>query len=98
MRRRDDFLDSRITQTAVDLFKLACNMLNDGVDCESREFSDVAFALNRELKFRPWHRLLLELETYDIDPAELETEEWRVQRELHRQLVAGCSPGCREQP
>jgi hypothetical protein len=44
-KRRDDFYDARITQRALDLYKLGCAMLRDGVSPSSREWCEVAFAL-----------------------------------------------------
>jgi hypothetical protein len=88
MRRRGDFLDARISQTAIDLFVLGRNMLHDGVDPASREWCEVAFALNRELKLPPWAEIVLDLEAYDIAPAKLESSNWKLPRQLHRQLAA----------
>jgi hypothetical protein len=88
MRRRDDFLDSRISQRAIDLFALGCTMLRDGVDPRSDEWADVAFALNRALKLPPWSELVLDLEAYAIDPVKLESTDWQLPRQLHRQLAA----------
>jgi hypothetical protein len=88
MKRRDDFLHSRINQTAIDLYRLGCKMLREGVPPSSEEWIDVAFGLNRALQFRPWDEILLDLEAYAIDPAKLESEKWRVQVELRRQLAA----------
>lgn len=87
-RRRENFLDSRISQTALDLVQFGCNMLHDGVDPSSSEWCDVAFGLNRSLKLPPWSELVLDLEAYDIAPAKLESADWRLPRELHRQLAA----------
>ena len=91
-QRRRDFLDSRVTQRAIDLFALGCAMLNDGVDSDSRDFWDVVFSLNKELGFKPWEcNYVLELEAYDVPPEKLETEPWRIPRQLHRQLVQACA-------
>jgi hypothetical protein len=87
-KRRDDFYDARITRRALDLYKLGCAMLRDGVSPSSREWCEVAFALNRELKLKPWDETVLDLEAYDIDPAKLESGSWRLPRALHRQLAA----------
>jgi hypothetical protein len=83
--RRDDHLDSRITQTARDLYKLGRKMLRDGVDPKSREWGDVGFALNKALGLGPWCELVLDLEGFSFDPKELEQERWRVPLALHRQ-------------
>jgi hypothetical protein len=85
MKRRADFLDSRINQTAIDLYKLGCKMLREGVPPSSEEWIDVAFGLNRALKFPPWAEILLDLEAYDVNT---ERGDWRVQIELRRQLAA----------
>ena len=86
-KRRDDFLDSRIGQTALDLYRLGLQMLRDGVDPRSDQWADVAFGLNRALKLPPWSELVLDLEAYAIDPAKLESNNWRLPRQLHRQLA-----------
>jgi hypothetical protein len=88
MKRRGDVLDSRINQTAIDLYKLGRKMLREGVSPSSEAFIDVAFGLNRALKLRPWDEILLDAVAYEIEPAKLETEKWRVQLELLRQLEA----------
>ena len=87
-RRRNEYLDARITQTAIDLFVLGRNMLSDGVDPSSREWCEVAFSLNRALKLPPWAEVVLDLEAYDIAPAKLESSNWKLPRQLHRQLAA----------
>ena len=87
-RRRDDYLDCRINQTAIDLYKLGCQMLRDGVDPRSDAWTDVAFSLNRALKLPPWSELVLDLAGYSIPPEKLESANWRLPRQLHRQLAA----------
>jgi hypothetical protein len=87
MKRRDDFLDSRINETAIALYKRGCQLLREGVSPSSRAVIDCAYDLNYALQFRPWHEVLLDLEAYDIPPEELATEKWRVQVELRRQLA-----------
>jgi hypothetical protein len=72
MRRRGDFLDARISQTAIDLFVLGRNMLHDGVDPASREWCEVAFALNRELKLPPWAEIV-----WILKPTTLPLPSWR---------------------
>ena len=88
MRRRGNSLDARISQRALDLYRLGCDMLRDGVDPSSGEWTDVAFTLNRELKLPPWSEIVLDLEAYAIDPTKLESTNWRLPRQLHRQLAA----------
>jgi hypothetical protein len=78
------FLDARIGQTALDLYRMGCSMLNRGVDPSSPEWIDLAYGLNRALKLPPWSELVLDLEAYDIDPAKLESANWRLPRQLHR--------------
>jgi hypothetical protein len=73
MRRRGDFLDARISQRALDLYKLGRGMLRDGVDPSSAERIDVAFGLNRALKLPPWNEVVVDLEAYAINPAKLES-------------------------
>jgi hypothetical protein len=87
-RRRDSYLDARINQTALDLYRLGIAMLNDGVDPRSDAWIDVAFSLNRALRLPPWSEVVLDLEAYAIDPEKLESTNWRLPRQLHRQLAA----------
>jgi len=63
-------------------------MLRDGVPPSSYKWLDVAFALNRELKLPPWVELVLDLEAYAVTVAKLESDDWRLPRQLHRQLAA----------
>jgi hypothetical protein len=86
-RRRDSYLDSRINQTALDLYRLGIRMLNDGVDPRSDAWTDVAFSLNRALKLPPWSELVLDLEAYSIPAEKLESSNWRLSRQLHQQLA-----------
>ena len=89
--KRLEVIDSRITDQAITLFRLGCAMLEDGVDVDSREWWSVAFDLNRALGFKPWEcNLVLELEGYTVPPEKLESEAWRVQRLLHKQLKDHC--------
>lgn len=86
--RRDDHIDSRITQVSRDLYKLGCKFLyEDGVSPKSHEFSDVAFALNKSLSLGPWCELVMDIEAFAIDPVELCSERWRVPLQLYRQLA-----------
>jgi hypothetical protein len=73
---------------ALDLYRLGRDMLRDGVSPSSEEWTDVAFALNRALKLPPWSELVLDLEAYAVDPVKLESANWRLPRQLHRQLAA----------
>jgi hypothetical protein len=87
-KRRADYLDSRITDRSVELFQLGRRMLRDGIDPRSEAWIDTAFALNKELKLPPWAEMVLDLEAYRIPPEKLESANWRLPRQLHRQLAA----------
>ena len=61
-------------------------MLRQGFLPSSYEWCDVAHALNRELRMKPWDPVVLDLEAYDIDPATLNSESWRAARSLYIQM------------
>jgi hypothetical protein len=88
-RRRDDHLDNRINQTAVDLFRLARKMLKEGVADNSQEFLEVSRGIDRELQLRPWQPCVLDFELFIMKPSSFPPHAgFRVVEELHRRLVA----------
>jgi hypothetical protein len=88
-KRRDDHLDSRITQRAVDSFRLAKAMLAQGFEPNSREFIEVSLAIDCELHLRPWQPCILDFELFDMKPLSFPPHAgFRVVEELHRRLVA----------
>jgi hypothetical protein len=68
MKRRKGVSDSRVNQTAVDLFKLARRMLGQGFTTDSREFIEVSIGLHRALALRPWQIDVLDLRRSRIRP------------------------------
>ena len=90
MRRRDDF-DSRISQTAVDLFQLGRAMLAEGFADTSTEFYEVSLGLHRALGLRPWQLDILDFEIFDMKPPPVPNADWDLVHELHAQLVRACS-------
>jgi hypothetical protein len=87
-RRREDFYDSRITQRALDLFKLGRAMLAQGFAHDSRELNEVSLALHRELHLRPWQEFVFDFEVFTMTPPTPPDADWRLVQELHRRLVA----------
>jgi hypothetical protein len=84
----------RITQRAVDLFRLAVKMEDDGVPADSREYSDVALALHRELGLKVWDEFVTNVNVNDvprpnIDPTRRASLERAV--ELRGQLMSCCT-------
>jgi hypothetical protein len=92
-KRRNEFLDARVTHTARELFRLGCNMLLDGADPKGEEFTDVAFGLNKALKLPPWCEWVLYLEAFSVSlsPEQVESHKWKLPVALHRQLAAAPS-------
>jgi hypothetical protein len=82
----------RITQRALDLFRLAVKMEDDGVPLDSREYSDVALALHRELGLKVWDEFVTNVNGNDvppIDPMRRASLERAV--ELRGQLISFCT-------
>ena len=90
MRRKNhDRYDSRIGQTAIDLFRLGKKMLAAGVAANSIEFLEVNRGLTRALGLKPW-----EVDIFDFETSVMEASRFQphaafgVVQELHRRLVA----------
>ena len=62
----------RITQRAVDLFRLAVKMEDDGVPADSREYGDVAVALHRELGLKVWDEFVTNVNVNDVPPPNID--------------------------
>jgi hypothetical protein len=90
-KRRDDYLDSRITERAIDSFRLAKAMLAQGFASDSREVNEVSLAIHRELGLRPWQPFVLDLEIFDMTPPSPPNADWQLVQELHRRLVAAAA-------
>ena len=88
MRRREEVRDSRVSQRAVDLFRLGKKMSADGVAHDAQEMNEVALGLHRELKLRPWQDFVLDFELYTVTPPNPPTADYFLVEELHRRLVA----------
>jgi hypothetical protein len=92
MKRRGDFSDSRVNQTAVDLFKLARRMLAQGFMTDSREFIEVSVGLHRALGLRPWQIDVLDFDLYKMKPESYPPHAgYDLVRELHDRLVAAAA-------
>jgi hypothetical protein len=89
MRRkwRDNY-DTRVTQTAVDLFRLGKKMLAEGFASDSREFYEVSLGLHRALGLRPWQLDIFDFEIFNMTPPSPPDADWQLVHELHRRLVA----------
>jgi hypothetical protein len=89
LKRRNEFLDSRVNQTAVDLFRLARKMLGEGFATNSVELLETSRGIDRALDLRPWMPGLLDFETSIMEPASYPPHaNFGVVAELHRRLVA----------
>jgi hypothetical protein len=87
-KRRDDYLDARITSKAVDLFRLARRMRRQGFDGYSRELTEVSIAIDRELGIRPWMPAALDFEIFAMDAKSFPPHaDFAVVKELHSRLV-----------
>ena len=53
-RKRHEHYDSRINQTAVDLFRLGRRQIAAGIAPNATEFIEVSRGLHRALGLRPW--------------------------------------------
>ena len=91
MRRKNhEHYDSRINQTAVDLFRLGKKMLAQGVTDTSTEFYEVSRGLHRALVLRLWMPSPFDFELYAMmEPSRFPPHAaFGVVQELHRRLVA----------
>ena len=89
-KRRDDFIDSKISQRSIDLYKLGKAMLAQGFRDDSREFYEVSLGLHRTLGLRPWQLEVFDFEIYTMTmtPPYPPHAGFELVRELHRRLVA----------
>ena len=87
-RRREDYLDSRISQRSIDLFRLGKAMLAEGFASNSTEFYEVSLGLHRALGLRPWQLEVFDFELYAVTPRYPPHAGFELVRELHRRLVA----------
>ena len=91
-RRGGDHLDARITQRAIDLFKLARVMIAQGVAHDSQEMNEVALGIHRALNLRPWHDFVIDFECFTLEPPSDpgKADDFAMVKELHRRLVVAC--------
>ena len=61
-RKRHEHYDSRISQTAIDLFVLGRRKLGEGMAPNATEFIEISRGLHRALALRPW-----QLEVFDFE-------------------------------
>jgi hypothetical protein len=87
-RRRDDYLDARVTQRAIDLFKLGRSMLAQGYANDATEFYEVSRGLHRALNLRPWMPDVFDFEIFDMKAESYPPHaDFALVQELHRRLV-----------
>ena len=67
-RKRDDYLDARIGQTAIDLFKLGRQKLGEGMRHDLAEFYEISRGLHRALGLRPWQLDVFDFDLFDLRP------------------------------
>jgi hypothetical protein len=84
----------RLTERALDLFRLAVKMEDDGVSMDSFEYADVAVALHRELGLKVWDEFVTNVNVNDaappnVDPMRRASLERAV--ELRCQLLSCCT-------
>jgi hypothetical protein len=86
-KRREDYLDSRISQRSIDLFRLGKAMLAEGFASNSTEFYEVSLGLHRALGLRPWQPDIFDFE-FIMTPPSPPNSDWQFVEELHRRLAA----------
>jgi hypothetical protein len=89
-RRRDDHYDSRVTQTAVELFSLGKRIVAAGAASDSDEIRKIEIDLHRELHLRPWQISPLDFELFDMS-TQTPTADFLLVRELHALLAEAAS-------
>jgi hypothetical protein len=84
----------RLTQRALDLFRLAVKMEDDGVSMDSFEYADVTVALHRELGLKVWDEFVTNVNVDDVPPpniAPMRRASLERAVELRRQLISCCT-------
>jgi hypothetical protein len=82
----------RITQRALDLFRLAVKMEDDGVPVDSREYGDVAVALHRELGLKVWDEFVTNVNVDDVPPIDpMRRASFERAVDLRGQLMSLCT-------
>ena len=87
-RQRHEHYDSRLSQTAVDLFRLGKSMLAASTAHDSTEFYEVSRGLHRALDLRPWMVEIFDFEIFLMEPSRFPPHAgYDLVQELHRRLV-----------
>ena len=84
----------RITQRALDLFRLAVKMEDDGVPVDSREYNAISLELHRELGLKVWDEFVTNVNVNDVPPRSIDPmRRASLERavELRRQLISCCT-------
>jgi hypothetical protein len=61
-----------LTQTAIDLYKLAMKMEREGVAFDDEKYNEVSLALHRELHLKPWDPFVLDVQLDSVPDPRLE--------------------------
>jgi hypothetical protein len=89
-RKRHDNIDTRLSQRAVDLFRLGKHMLARGYANDSTEFYEVCRGLHRALQLRPWMPNIFDFEIFDMKAESFPPHaDFAMVQELHRRLRGG---------
>ena len=86
-KHRDRY-DSRLNQTAIDLFRLGRQHLAAGMRHDSREFVEISLGLHRALGLRPWQSEIFDFEIFAMTPRYPPHAAFDLVEELHRLLLA----------
>jgi hypothetical protein len=80
--------DSRLSQTAIDLFRLGRKSLAAGMRHDGREFVEISLGLHRALGLRPWQLEVFDFELFAMTPRYPPHAAFHLVEELHRLLLA----------
>jgi hypothetical protein len=86
--KHNERYDSRINQTALDLFRLGRKNLAEGMRHDSKEFVQISLGLHRALGLRPWQLEVLDFEVFDMTRPYPPIAAFELVEELHRRLAA----------
>jgi hypothetical protein len=86
--KHNERYDSRINQTALDLFRLGRKNLAEGMRHDSKEFVQISLGLHRALGLRPWQLEVFDFELFAMTPRYPPHAAFHLVEELHRLLLA----------
>jgi hypothetical protein len=92
-KRRDDFLDARISEESVILFRQGKEMLADGIPPNALAFQKICRDLHRALGLRPWMPEVFDFELYILKAASYPPHaDFHLVEELHARLEEAAEP------